>query len=768
MAKDAKKISLTVNFEQAPQQEISLVGFLFYCDGRFLQMQHVSKNLLEFTLADTAGAPNTAPANAAAQTPNTSELRILIAPGTDKRIESVKSIEALEQYKPYEPVLQATADGNFSILPIPSLITQFWPFCSCRVTGKVSKWFFVDGMWEDRPICKARVHICDIDAIWYWIYRIPDYIIAKVPEVILNPREIIKFPIPQPDPPPFATSRVTLEQTKNQKTIFRTFSEEQRHAEAIAALPELSADIRQTLASGNLNKIRETIAANYAIFHPWFCLWPWWWPWFYHCRELAVAYTDAAGRFDKQVSYWCTGDKPDIYIWIEYQINGVWTTVYEPPIPCYTLWNYACGSPINIHITDPRVPGGCCCDCSLPGDVVWVRAVGSTSVSHINQASYVQAPPGQSATYNRIGLTDAAAIYDPSFLPTTVGDFKRPFGGGPTFVVGFGNSLPNNGIYYYRWSYKKVKDAALVNVSDSYKALQPAGGITSKGYEFTYVDSHGDTQFGSNSVKLGPFTVGANDNLYIIPPERPDMAPFSVPEANPQWTEPSYRNYSISFNSDDLRDAGLHKGDGLYEFKLELFDKTGALLTNIPKATFKVPDYSNAGFSVNAPDALLELPTPSSPTTSGFNILIRIDNSGCSADIYTVKVNGTPASTDCCGFVSYKPGGTEATLDLSFQAAHPNNFAVFEFNVERGTCGYVAAAGASGMVIDSADGYILGGGGIYDKPFTPAQLLESCYNGGIGKAAFAETLSVAAMATDGTYRLIAKDNGDVAAFALEP
>ncbi|MBN9383433.1 MAG: hypothetical protein J0H74_21935 [Chitinophagaceae bacterium] len=757
MANDAKKISLHVSFEQTPQQEISLLGFLFYCDGRFLQAQPVRENLLEFTLGDAAGATN-APVNP-------SELRVFLAPATDKRIASVKSIEALEQYKPYEPLLTPSAEGNFSILPIPSLITQFWPFCSCRVTGKVSKWFFVDGIWEDRPVCKARVHICNIDAIWYWIYKIPDYIIAKVPEVILNPKEIIKFPIPQPDPPPFATSRAALEQTKS---IFRTFSEEQRQMDAISALPELSADIRQTLASGNLNRIRETIAANYAIFHPWFCLWPWWWPWFYHRRELAVVYTDAAGRFDKQVSYWCTGDKPDIYIWVEYLIGGVWTTVYEPPIPCHTFWDYACGSPINIHITDPRVAGGCCCDCPIPGDEVWVRAVGSTSISHINQASYTQAPPGQSVAYNRIGLTDAAAIYDPSFLPTAVGDFKRPFGGSPTFIVGFGNNLPNNGVYYYRWSYKKVKDAGLINVIDSYKPLQPSAGITSKGYEFTYVDSHGDTQFGSNTVKLGPFTIGANDNLYIIPTERPDMAPFSVPEANPQWTEPSYRNYSITFNSDDLKDASNMKGDGLYEFKLELFDKTGALLTNIPKTTFKVPEYSNAGFSVNAPDALLDLPSPLSTVTSGFNILIRVDNSACSADIYTVLVNHTSSSPDCCGFVSYKPGGVEQPLDLTFQAAHPNNFAVFEFLVERGTCGYVDIAGASGMVIDSADGYILGGGGVYDKSFTPAQLLGTCYNSGVGKGAFAETLSVAAMATDGTYRLTAKDNGDVAAFALEP
>jgi hypothetical protein len=753
MANNAKRISLNVSFEQKPEQEISLIGFLFYCNGRFIQSQLIENSALEFTLDDAAAGAGS--------------FRVFIAPYSDPRIKDVRTIDELQSYKPYEPILQTNADGNFSILPIPSLIARFWPFCNCRVTGSVTKWIFADGIWEDRPVCKARVHICDIDAIWYWIYKVPDYIIARIPQAILNPLETIKHPIPIPDPPPFFTGAGGG--AVEERSLFRTYSDEQRTTEAIASLPELSADIRQTLASGNLNRIRETIAANYALFHPWFCLWPWWWPWFYIRRELAVVYTNASGQFDKVVSYWCTGDRPDIYIWVEYLINGVWTTVYAPPVPCNTFWDYACGSPIHIHICDPRVPATCCCDdCDVPGDAVWVRAVGSTSVSHINQASYLQAPPGQSVSYNRIGLTDAAAIYDPSFLPIVTGDYKRPFGGSPTFVVGFGMSLPNAGIFYYRWSYKKVKSAELLSVTDSYKPLPPSTGVTSKGYEFTYIDSHGDTQFGSNSVKLGPFTKGSNDNLYIIPPSSPSMAPFAVPEANPEWTEPSYRTYSISFDSAALVDAGDNTGDGLYEFKLELFDQTGALLTNIPKATFKVPEYSNAGFSVNAPDDLLELPSPSSPVTSGFNILIRIDNSACYADIQTVKVNGNPAATDCCGFVSYKPLGVEAVLDLTFHASQPNNFAVFQFLVERGTCGYVAGAGATGMVIDSADGYILGGGGLYDKAFTPAQLLGSCYGNGSGKGAFAETLSVAAMATDGTYRQTSKDYGAIAAFALEP
>ncbi|MFT3935336.1 MAG: hypothetical protein QM726_17050 [Chitinophagaceae bacterium] len=748
------KISLAVNFDQQPREDISLIGFLFYCNGIFLQRQPVVKNMLVFNLADTAGVANRQTAI------DPKELKIFIAPAADKKIEQVTTIEALEAYKAYEPVLSTDRQGNFSILPIPNVIAQFWPFCNCRVTGKVSKWFHFGDTWSDRPVCRARVHICEVDSIWYWIYRIPDNIIAKIPEIILRPKEIIKFPIPIPDPPPFALSAISqpVQQATN---IFKTVSAEQQQMEAAASLPEISMDIRQKLASNNLNVVRETIAANYAILHPWFCLWPWWWPYFYRCTEKKVVYTDASGRFDTNISYWCA-DKPDIYIWVEYLIGGVWTTVYAPPIPCYTNWDYACGTNINIHITDPRVPVDCCCNCPLPGDLVFIRSIGSTSVSHINQNSFLQTPPGQSVAYNRIGLTDAAAIYD-GFFATTVGDYKRPFGGGLSFYMGFGSNLPSSNISYYRWRYKKTANADLSAVSGSVEQIDT---LELKAYDFTYIDSNGDEQIGHNSVKLGPFTVGPNNNLYKIPPSSPAMAPFNVPETNPQWYERTHNTHTIGFDSSALKNASMNGGDGLYEFTLELFDSAGNLLTNIAKTIFKTPDYNDADTSVNAPDQLLAGVTAT--TANAFKMLVRIDNSVCNSQVFTVNVNGMPASSDCCGFVNYKPGGVEADLDLSFLATHPNNFAVFSFGVNKGTCGDVAIADASGMVIDSASGYTLSGG-IYDKHFTPSQLLGSCYLDGTGKGAFAETLSVIAMATDGTFRQTGKDAPyRVAAFALEP
>lgn len=761
MAQDIKKLVIPVSFEKPLEKEISLIGFLFYCNGILLQRQFVKNNLLEFDFSKEKDQR----LQAQQQVINPKELRLFIVPASDKKIETVTSISQLEKFKPYEPVLKRNADGVSSMLPIPANISIFWLKCFCRVTGKVFKWFQVGNNWENRAVCRAKVHICDVDSIRYWIYKIPDRIIAKIPDAFLNPKELVKLPIPIPDPPPFF-KQPHLPLAAQQPIVFKKATAENKIMAQAASLPEISLEIRQSLASRNLDRIRETIVNNYAVLHPWFCLWPWWWPYFYYLQELAVDYTDTNGRFDATVSYHCFRDRPDIYIWVEYLINGAWEVIYHPPIPCNIRWDYNCATPINIQITDPRVPGNCCCNCSLPGDLVWIRSAGHTSVMHIKQTSDVLPPPGQSIGYDRIGLTDAGAAGDPSFLSIVTGDYKRPFGGNPYLRMGFGSSLPNNSIYYYRWSYRQVKDEALNDVADNFKPVDPIDGAINKGYQYEYIDSNGDTQSAPNSVKLGPFTAGPNDNLYIIPPERPNMAPFTVPETSPDWHEPTDYMVTMFFNSASLKNGTSIGGDGLYEFRLELFDKAGNLLSNIPKTTFKAPDYINAGYSVNAPDDLLE--TTGATTANAFKMLMRFDNSQCQGQIYPVEVNNAPASLDCCGFAQYKPGGVEADLSLLFQAAHPNNFAVFSFGVVRGTCDEVlSTANANGMVIDDAMGYVLTSGD-YEKHLTPAALLGSCYQQGTGKAAFAETLHVAAMATDGYSRLSNKDAGDVAAFALEP
>ena len=750
-----KKLSLAVNYEQPPEKELSVFGFLFFCNGLLLQTKQVRNSLLEFDLSKAAAARANRTGIGA------EELRLFLAPATDKQAQRIRTITDLETMQPYEAMLNSRAsEGQVSILPVPAVISRFWLVCRCRVTGRVSKWFHFGDRWEDRPVCRARVHICEIDPIIYWIHRIPDPVIAKIPELFLHPEEVIRNPLPVPDPSPFL--RALPAAAAPGIGIFKTQSPEQLQLQAAEKLPDIGADVRQRLLSGNLDQIRNTIISNYELLHPWFCLWPRWWPWLYRCTERKVVYTDAGGRFDTSILYRCFGDRPDVYIWVEYLVNGVWTTVYDPPRPCNTYWNYDCGTELSIHIADPRVPVDCCCNCPLPGDLVMIRSIGGTSVSHINQQHILQAPVGQSVSYDRIGLTDAAAIGD-GFFSTSVGDYKRPFGGTFHFYMGFGQGLPRNDIYYYRWSYQKVNASDLNPVSGSVEQIDTP---EYKQYDFIFTDGNGDQQIGHDKVKLGPFTAGNENNLYIIPPERPGQAPFNVPQTDPQWYERTHNTHTIGIDSVQLKNGGAPGGDGLYEFKLELFNQSGVLLTNMTRSTFKVPQFDDAATSVNAPDLLLAGATET--TADAFKMLVRVDNSACNSAIFTVNVNGAPAASDCCGFVKYRPGGVEADLELSFLATHPNDFAVFSFGVSKGTCGGVAGAGALGMVIDDASGYALAGG-IYRKHFTPAQLLDSCYAGGNSKAAFAETLSVIAMATDGTYRQSGRDAPyQVAAFALEP
>ena len=740
MKRNPEKIALPVTFEKAPKEEIPLIAFLFGPKGKLISTAPVRDNRAEL---NSAGL-------------DTRQLRLFIAPAYNNSIQQVTTIQGLSQYKPYEAVLSSNADGTLKILPIPVNIARFWPLCQCRVTGNVSKWFNINDVSQDRAICQARVHICNVDFILYWIYRIPDYIILKIPPVILNPGVVIHPPIP--DPGPIELQAAFSSAPTASDAFFNTVSKTQAKEDLAQSLPVISDEIKQKLSSNNVNVIRETIVKYYPILHPFFCLRPWWWPWLYRTYELTEVYTDNNGNFDTDVYYFCDGGRPDIYIWVECLINNVWTTVYNPPIPCNTYWNYVCGTPINIQITDPRVQWGC--NEIISGEIVWIKTIGeSASVTHICQNSVLASPPGQSKQFNQIGLTDASVIGDPGFWSFNPGNYQRPFGGQLSLLLQFGSDLPANGMYYYRWSYMQTKNADLSGASDSWHQI--SGGI-SKGYTYEYTDGTG-THFGSNACLLGPTTVGSNNNLYIIPPPNPADAPFNVTDNSPYWDQNTW--------SAVLDTTGL--ANGLYQFKLELFDQSGNLLSGIPANVFQVPDYNAFSPSVNAPSSLLlGYDNPVTPTIAdAYTMLVRIDNSKCQSGVFTIDVNGSPSSSDCCGFVSYKPGGVESEdIGLSFLASQPNNFAVFQFTVAKGTCGDVTDAGAVGMVIDSADGYTLDTStGIYSESFTPSDLLGSCYDEGTGKAAFAEALSVCALSTDGTYRLSGYDGPfRLAGFALEP
>lgn len=762
MNKSFDNIVIPLAFNTKPADDIPLVAFLFSRSGKLLEKTVVRGDAVEFK---TSGV-------------NPRLYKVMVAPATDKKIEAVQSIAELDRFKPYELVLDINREGFINPILIPSDFSILWLMRSCRVRGKVIKNFSLGSVSQDRGICHARVHICEVDRIWWLISKIPDRIISKIPEIIATPQW--PFPIPEPEPfeppvfdpvgpviselnpqplPPRAGQfnfTAASEFTARSPALLNRLTERKQTLEENAGAPAqlvaaqtailASPKILNQLNSGNIAAIRKSIVENFAIFHPYFCHVPWLWPYFYRCDQVALAYTDLNGAFDITFKYWNNGDKPDLYFWVEYLIDGIWTTVYKPSVPCNTYWDYLCGSAVTIRVTDPRVRWEC--NDVIDGDIVWIKTIGSSaSVSHIKQADQYSVIQGK--LFNHVGLTDVFMSGGSSALD----NYRRPFGGTLNFVVQFGSGLPANGMYYYRWSYRQLRNADLSNSPATALTSLHQGQALHKAYTYEYFDVLGHKHFGQNTFKLGPVALNGEEDLYIIPPAFPSSSPVNAAELSPLWDQ-----NTITASVDSTQFA-----DGLYEFVLELFDVNGNKLAAIPKHIFQVPHYTSFAPSINAPDEYLLV---NGVNADGFTMSARVDNQRCEATIYKIKVNGSEVSSDCCGFVPYPPN---ANIEVAFRAYHPHNFATFSFVVKKGTCNDALQQGftnVSGMVIGNAGNYTRDSNSIYREGFSPAQLLGICVAG--GKAAFAEHVYVTALATNGYDRLSYLDASDLAAFALEP
>ncbi len=750
-----QNLVIPVKFETPLQEPLPLTAYLFNRNGKLIQQTPVSKDTAAF---------KEVPVN------SLNEVRIFIAPTPKERIINPASIADMDKLHAYEPILNIGAKGELQILPIPAYLSKWWCFAFCRVRGTLTKNFVIDGQVQNRPVCNARVHICEIDKIWWWLPRIPDDIILRIPEIILHPE--LPIPIPIPDPPPFERipginqmfeakpfpkadptilSNVRMELSSANLNVREGMANADQ-GKAMDKIREVSAslqpDIKKQLLSGNVAQIKNVLAQNFQLFHPLFCWLPWIWPYFYRCDEIKTVNTDMNGNFDTTFFYWGCGDHPDLYFWVEYFINGVWTIVYKPPIPCYTYWDFACGSNVSINITDPRVLWGC--NNVIDGDIIWVKTIGhGASVAHIQQTDFFSVIQGK--LFNRIGLSDVSVPH----RGNAVGDFRRPFGQTLYFLVQFGSGLPSNSMKYYRWSYRKIRNADLSPASGSWTPLKNQ---LFKPYSFEYFDLLLHKHIDYKNFRLGPVTAGTKDDLFIIPPAWPTQAPVNATELNPNWDQ---NTVSVVFDSSQL-------DDGLYEFILEIFDAAGNKVSSIPRQLFQTPNYSNFAPSIDAPNDYLILSDPTH--ADAYRMNVRIDNQKCQADIYKILVDGVESSTNCCGFVKYQPG---SDVEIRFRAYHPHNFADFSFNVKKGTCNdpiQTSATNTAGMVIGSTyngliENYHRDNTSVYSKTFSPATLLGICALE--GKAAFAEYLYVAVLTTDGNNYL-ELDADALAAFALEP
>jgi hypothetical protein len=702
-----ERLSFTVSTTERPGFNRKLVAYAFDANGALVDSAEVRSGKAELEIPKGQAR----------------RVRVFLAPHDENVDPANLTVDRLQRLGAYEPVRRAAADVA-ERFQIPGIIIDRWPFCLCWVRGRVVR------NSDNRAVCDARVHICEVDRIPLWILRLPDLDLFRLRddllEVLRNP------PIPKPWPPPeppIARRALRLEGP-------RVSEAPGLKAQKASASIELSPELHARLSSSSITVVRDALAAHWQLIVPWFCLWPYWW-WRFRCDELAVLTTDGQGRFETSIWFPCGGDQPDLYFWVEYDFGGGFETVYSPPIACHTYWNYTCGSEVTIRVTDPRVPG-CGDEPDLPGCQVVVLSIGPEVAVRELQANALD--PAHE------GLTAGGEPFGETLEPRV--DFSRT------------ELIVNKNVPYYRWSYRRLSgtDGVSASVDASSVPLNVWTPLARDVYRHYKVGTSYPSERMGPMPTSGPPPIAPAPNLFRIRPVDPP--------SGPEWV---VLNEHIDLATAYFDTASLpgvspaaDLAAGRYELKLELFTNTGALVNWTAKGIDLRITAQDAPFgtgtvtTVAAPD--YNRIKNGAGDTIAFRMVVRVDNNRCYSEV--LPVGGTVTPDPVCGFHNYS-----SLLDLvglRFVARHPHNFATYAFDTVRASGPSLAVASCSGVAGDAGtNGFTETSDFNYEKQPTVAQLLGTCAN-----AAFSESLHVWAMATDGYIRLSGYDAFDHAAFAL--
>lgn len=720
-------VTIQVTTAQRPQFQHVLTVFVFNPAGDLVHRAEVRDGKVELPLR--------------AQGPIREQ--VLIAPVDPKLPNEGLTAKQLLRLGAYQPVLQR-GGRLIDHIDVPGTIIDIWPFCFCWVRGKVVR------ASDNRAVCGARVHVCEVDRVSRWILNLPDAQVLRLRDdfldVLRNPTIPNPRPRPDPTPEPFVNRAVRSALRFADDRVSQVALNPQPlppglpDGFAARALPmrshiDLAPELQARLHSNSALVVRTALAEQWKLLPPFFCFWPHWW-WLFDCDEVAVTETDSNGRFETLILYPCGGDRPDLYFWVEYDFGAGYETVHRSRIACNTHWNYVCGTEVTIRVTDPRVPG-CEEEPDLPGCQVVVLSIGRGIAVRQLQSAGVE------------GLSTAG----------------QPFGGTLEPRVDFSRTelIEARGIPYYRWSYRRLSGP------DGVTAAAPAGSVPVNVWFPMNRDVYRHYKVGTGfpSDLMGPMpTAGAGAapaaNLFRIHP--------ALPPAGSEWVVLN-ENIDLAtayFDTDALTGAPPAASPldedlaaGRYELKLELFDAAGALVDWTAQGVdLRITD-QDAPFGTGT---VTTSPAPAynrilaGANTMGFRMVVRVDNNRCIAEI--LPVGGTVAPDPVCGFHNYV--SSSDTAALSFVARHPNNFATYGFSTSRATSPAISYASTSGIVGDAgSNDFNAVGGSTYRKNAVISFLLGSCSN-----AAFSETLGVHAMATNGYATLSHYNAYDAAAFAL--
>lgn len=789
-----RPVVFKIGYEGKPDKVIETTAYMFDRGAKLLAASPLKDGQAEFQLSEA----------------ELRRARLFFAPTVPKERLGKRqpTVEVMARLQAHEPSWRFRRDTRvYELLPIAEVLWKWWLWCRCRARGRVMKTVPTGGATYQVPVCNARVHICEVDRLLFVIPRLPDPDIWRLRDELLERlkwRPPLPWP-PEPEPGPFTLPETIpvppepdpfgrLDAARVAPAIMearqlaraRQIVGAGRGAAMLGPQPEppdslvkrklesrwlnpqpeppmLAAELapaaRAALGSSSVAVVREALIAHVELILPLLCELKWLWPHFYRCDEVAVVMTDGHGRFEADVWYLCAGDHPDLYFWVEYPIDGSWQTVYHPSIRCHTYWNYACGSEVTIRITDPRVPG--CWDYPiLPGKKLVVKSIGpNVSMSDINRSSVPAEAPYE-------GTGKPGEVTHPWSFPEW-GTKEVAFGGVLEPRVDFGSGLKGAGITHYLWSYRRLGSADEADwkpidaeVRRHYRVATPPG-----------------DPIKYSSVKLGPDA----DGVFEIDP--------ALPAGGEDWEvlNEHYDLASAHFDSSAALWLPGVVGRGKFELKLELFKKVGGAVQRVDltaegidfaETTSHAPFLEDEIFTaVPTSDRVLTQLVGGATHVVAYRLVLHIDNRVCYGTINDVTVAGVGAGP--CGFLEYDADAMPApSAVISFRASHPGNFAAFSFTTTR-VITHLPSASAHGLVQAPAVGGFGRVGDTFSKSVPVSTLLHelegatSCV-----RAAFAETLHVYALATNGYYRLDYLDaprpywedpsQVDVRAFALTP
>jgi Domain of unknown function (DUF1929)/Glyoxal oxidase N-terminus/Kelch motif len=408
--------------ERAPERIVAA----FDEDGAFLDLAPVKRDRAKLTL----------PGHLEGQA-----VRVMHAP-VEEGVEA-PTLARLRRKLALEERVLALSDVTLELSPV---LLRHWKRSCCRVRGRVvTQVRLPGGRVQERPLCNARVVVCEVDASMHWIVkRLPNELIYRLRDEWIAALQTV------------APGEALTPELRAARSGLQLALRQDGGAGLQAREPLL-----ELAGAPAAEQIRAALLEHLQLLRPFWCDFDWLRPFYsLDCPHTVEVAED--GSFDTEVWYPCYGDRPDLYFRVEQDCHpGGWLTVHAPPVHCNTYWDYCCGTPVRIEVTHPAAaPGRAPTLCSFPHDVSDPASVGSwQSLPHTSGVFVVHAallPNGKVLLFSgtvEAALPTESRVWDPVTDTMTTQTFTDDLfcaghamlADGQVLVVG-GSSTPGHGI----------------------------------------------------------------------------------------------------------------------------------------------------------------------------------------------------------------------------------------------------------------------------------------------------------------------------------